>query len=299
MNEQRHQHFGSYSGFKPGMRATARIAAEEPPRCTALTRDVAGRKRAEETIWKLNGQLERRFLERSAQLEAANNELEALSHFISYDLHMPLRHVVAFVEILQRDAAPSLSDASKAHLDGVAAGVRKLDDLVNALEAFSGLGRSEMRQLRVSLAALLDEARRDLRYDIEGRRIAWEIHDLPEVDGDPILLRQVIASLLSNALKYTRSRAESKIEIGALDGKFETVVFVRDNGVGFDMKCVDKLFGVFQRLHPASEFGGTGIGLATVQRIVRRHGGRAWAEGVVDGGATFYFSLPKLKRQEH
>lgn len=286
MNEQAQLRPGSFSTIMG-------ILTEEPPRRAALMRDMAARKRAEERIWERNAQLERRFLERTAQLEAANHELEALSYSVSHDLQTPLRHVVAYLEILRREAAPRLNDASQAHFEVIAAAARKLGELIDALLTFSRLGCCEMREQRVSLAALVEEARRDLRDDIEGRCIAWQIEELPEVDGDPILLRQAIASLLSNALKFTRPRAQAKIEIGALDGNVETVVFLRDNGVGFDMNYADKLFRVFQRLHPASEFPGAGIGLANVRRILRRHGGRAWAEGAVEWGATFYFSLPK------
>ncbi len=274
--------------------AITRVSNEEPSRCTALIRDITQRKRAEEMIWELNSTLERRVLERTADLEAANHDLEAFLYSVPHDLQGPLRHLTAYVEILQREADGTLSRSSKECLLTIARAARQLGHWLDALLAFSRMGRSEMCQQRVRLTNLVEEARRALSHDIEDRNITWHIHELPEVDGDPLMLREVIVNLLSNALKYTRPRENPKIEIGALESQEETIVFVHDNGVGFDPKYSDQLFGVFTRLHPPAEFEGIGIGLANVRRIVRRHAGRVWAEGVVDAGATFYFSLPKL-----
>lgn len=274
--------------------AIARASNDETSHCTALIRDITERKRAEKMIWELNSTLERRVLEHAAALQVTNHELEAFTYSVPHDLQAALRHLVTHLELLQREEEPRLSCSSKEHLHAVASGARQLSHLIDALLAFSLMGRSEMRQQRVPLATLVAEARRDLSPDIEGRNIAWEIHELPEVDGDPVMLRQVIVNLLSNALKYTRPRENPKIEIGAFESPEETIVFIRDNGVGFDSKYSDQLFGVFTRLHPPGEFEGAGIGLANVRRIVHRHAGRVWAEGMVDGGATFYFSLPKL-----
>jgi light-regulated signal transduction histidine kinase (bacteriophytochrome) len=166
-----------------------------------------------------------------------------------------------------------------------------MSDLIDALLDFSRMGRTEMRREKVAMSRLVGEAQRELRRYIEGREIEWKIGDFPDTRGDPIMLRQVIINLISNALKYTRLSRPAKIEIGSTIEGGETVYFIRDNGVGFDMKYAGKLFGVFQRLHPAREFEGTGIGLANVQRILRRHGGRIWAKSAVGQGATFYFTV--------
>ncbi len=227
-----------------------------------------------------------------SRIEAANQELEAFSYSVSHDLRAPLRHIVGYVEILQSEAADQLDATCHQHLGAIAKAAAQLGQLMDALLAFSRLGRAEMRWESVSLARLVKEARAELSPKSEGRIIEWQLGELPEVVGDPILLRQAILNLLSNALTFTRTRPTARIEIGANRTKDEVIFFVRDNGVGFDMAYANNLFGVFQRLHRADEFEGVGIGLANVRRIIHRHGGRTWAEGVVDEGATFYFSIP-------
>lgn len=237
--------------------------------------------------------LEQRVADRTAQLEAANKELEAFSHSVSHDLRAPLRHIDGFAGLLQRRAGATLDAQSQDYIKTIAGAAKTMRSLIDDLLSFSRMGRKELSREAVDLGALLREVIRDFEPDTKGREILWHIEDLPVVTGDRAMLRVVLVNLISNALKYSQPRAQAEIDIGCLrDQPAETIVFVRDNGVGFDMQYVDKLFGVFERLHGAGEFEGTGIGLANVRRVISRHGGRTWAQGKVDGGATFYFSLP-------
>jgi PAS domain S-box-containing protein len=272
----------------------------EPRQYVAIRTDITKRKAAEEQIHQLNVELEQRVVERTAELETANKELEAFSYSVSHDLRAPLRHVIGFVELLQQDAAPSLSGKSLQQLTTISQSAKRMGELIDDLLAFSRVGRAELQKTDVNLDELLRDTLGDFQAETRVRSITWNIHPLPPVRADRALLRMVLVNLISNAVKFTGARAEAKIEIGcAPNGTNETVIFIRDNGAGFDPQYADKLFGVFQRLHSQAEFEGTGIGLANVQRIIHRHGGRVWAEGVVNGGATFYFSIPKQNGDPH
>jgi signal transduction histidine kinase len=238
-------------------------------------------------------QLEDRVRDRTAELKAANQELEAFTYSVSHDLRAPLRHVTGFANLLQQHAASQLDDQGRRYLTTNTDAAKRMGVLIDDLLAFSRMGRATFSKRPVDLSVLVREARSEvLAHGSETRPIDWDVQPLPSVEGDPALLRPALVNLLSNAVKYSGTRDHPRIEVGSSQSNGEVVVFVRDNGVGFDMNYADKLFGVFQRLHRSEDFAGTGIGLANVRRIIQRHGGRTWAEGAVDQGATFYFSLP-------
>jgi len=231
---------------------------------------------------------------RAAELETANKELESFTYSVSHDLRAPLRHVVGYAELLQKQSSSVLDDKARRYMAMILEASKRMGSLIDDLLGFSRIGRAEARKTAVNLDLLVREVIAELGQDTKDRDIGWTIGALPVCYGDRSMLKLVLANLLSNAVKFTRIRPRAKIEIGCADGKDNQVeVFVTDNGAGFDMQYVNKLFGVFQRLHRAEEFEGTGIGLATVQRIIHRHGGTVRAEGAVDQGATFYFSLPR------
>ena len=245
-------------------------------------------RRAEEMAT-LNAELEHS----NQELEHSNKELEAFSYSVSHDLRAPFRHIVGYSEMLRELYADKLDERGHRYVNTIIESAHHAGTLVDNLLSFSQMGRAALNIMRVDMNQLVAEVRQDVMTEAEGRAIIWNIHDLPPVNADVVMLRLALRNLLSNAVKYTRQQLEARIEVGSTIQGGETVFFARDNGAGFDMRYLDKLFGVFQRLHRAEEFEGTGIGLANVRRIVERHGGRVWAEGIVNVGATFYFTLPQ------
>jgi signal transduction histidine kinase len=241
--------------------------------------------------------LERRVRDRTAALTEANSELEAFSYSVSHDLRAPLRHIGGFASLLSHSAGADLNEKSRRYLQTICDAAAQMGRLIDDLLAFSRMSRSELARGRVDLDDLVRDVKNEVHTET-GRKVVWTVGPLPAVTGDRSMLRLVFVNMLSNALKYTRTREVAEIEIGAVRQDGFVIVHVTDNGVGFDMQYVDRLFGVFQRLHRAEEFEGTGIGLANVRRIIRRHGGDAWAEGRVDQGATFYVSIPWEETRE-
>jgi PAS domain S-box-containing protein len=273
--------------------ALIRDASGQVLRAIEVIQDVSDRKRAEEELRRFNVELEERVHQRTAQLEAANKELEAFSYSVSHDLRAPLRAVDGFSQKVLRDFAAQLPAEALHQLGRVRVNAQKMGQLIDDLLTFSRLSRQPLRKQAVAPADLVRQALEDLRWEREDRRVEIHVGELAPCQGDPALLKQVFVNLLSNALKYSRKRDPAIIEIGCRQGELpgETVYYIKDNGAGFDMRYAGKLFGVFQRLHRAEDYEGTGVGLAIVQRIIHRHGGRIWAEAEVEKGATFSFTL--------
>jgi PAS domain S-box-containing protein len=265
----------------------------QPAAVLEVNNDITDRKLAEEEVRRRNAELETRVRERTVELTEANRELEAFTYSVSHDLRAPLRHIDAFARIIEEEMSAEASAALRGYISRIRKGTQTMGRLVDDLLNLSRVGRAQLGCQPVDLNAVVEEVVADLKSEIGQRQIDWHIGPLPTVACDAGLIRQVFTNLLSNGVKYTRPRARAAIEVGEILTGQESTIYVRDNGVGFNMKSVGKLFGVFERLHRPDEFEGTGIGLAIVRRIIQKHGGRVWAEAELDKGATFYFALPQ------
>jgi light-regulated signal transduction histidine kinase (bacteriophytochrome) len=282
---------GSYRWFRD-QAVLIRDEQGNPKEVIGTWRDITERKQAEEEIRKLNEELEQRVLQRTAQLEVANKELEAFSYSVSHDLRAPLRAIDGFSRILLEDYGDKYDAEGKRLLNIIRSNTQKMGELIDDLLALSRLGRKEIDVSDIDMDSLVKSLFDELGLDTDKREVEFNIKPLPPACGDMGMIRQVFANLLLNAIKFTKPRETSVIEVGGYNEDSKNIYYVKDNGVGFDMRYKDKLFGVFQRLHNGDEFEGTGIGLAIVQRIMNRHDGQIWAEGKVNEGATFYFALP-------
>jgi len=270
------------------LRAKVEVFVELAIARQKLQEEIAERARVAKEISKLNMVLE----QKNKDLAAANADLETFGYSVSHDLRAPLRHIQAFIRILETTATGKLDQEEREHMAKIRDSATRMSQLIEDLLTFARIGQADLRRNQVGMDALLHETLTQLEPDLNGRNVIWDVHPLPEVSGDRNLLRQVWVNLLGNAVKYTRPCDPAKIEISAVIQDNEIIFQVRDNGVGFDTNYAERLFGVFQRLHSDKQFEGTGIGLANVRRIVQRHGGRTWAESKEGEGATFYFSLP-------
>jgi len=263
----------------------------KPRQYVAIRADITERKRAEAEIVQLNAELEQRVAERTAELKQANQELEAFSYSVSHDLRAPLRAMGGFARILEKEFDGQLSTEAKKAIGRIRDNAAKMGQLIDGLLDFSSLNWMPVTKTKIAPANVVRTVFEELQPEAANRRVKIDIAELPACEADANLLKQVFANLLANALKYTRGRDPAVIQVGWREEQGARVYFVQDNGAGFDMAYANKLFRVFQRLHSADQFEGTGVGLAIVQRIIQRHGGRIWAEAQVGRGATFYFTL--------
>jgi signal transduction histidine kinase len=273
--------------------AADRELAEQEPRASFFSTRTALKELHD--LRQLNEELEEKVLQRTAELATANQELEAFAYSVSHDLRAPLRHIGGFSKILMEDFGPTMAPEAVRHLERIEEGTRRMGRLVDELLNLARVGRHTLKVQNTGLNSLIAEVISMLQLEVGGRSVTWKIAELPSAQCDPILMKQVFQNLIANALKFTRPREQAVIEISQYEENGQTVFGVRDNGVGFNMKYSDKLFGVFQRLHRVEDFEGTGVGLATVQRIVHKHGGQVWAEAELDKGAAFFFTLEPIK----
>ena len=267
-------------------------------RAVTMLSDITGRLRAAEEIQRLNQELEERVAERTAELETANKELEAFSYSVSHDLMVPLLAIEGFARLLAKRDADRLQDKSTGYVEIILQNARRMQQLISGLLAFSRLAHESIDLMAIDMSELAESVFREIKETSQDRTLRFTCKPLPACHGDRMMIRQVIVNLLSNAVKFTKPRETAYIEVGGWPEEKHNVYYIKDNGVGFDMQYANRLFKVFERLHSGEEFDGTGVGLSIVERIVARHGGRVWAEGKIDDGATFYFMLPRIATVE-